>query len=77
MEFSTSQRKAVTKMIAIRCVHAGRGAKKVILDELCATTGWYRDHARGALRQALVLRTVRASRRPRVNGQFVLPVGGQ
>jgi hypothetical protein len=37
----------------------------VILDELCATTGWQRDHARKALRQALGPRRVATPRRPR------------
>ena len=45
-----SQRKAVTKATATRYWSASKGAKAVILDELCATTGWHRDHARKALR---------------------------
>lgn len=46
MGLTTSQRKAVTK--ATRYRSASKGAKVVILDELCATTGWHRDHARKA-----------------------------
>jgi len=36
-----------------------------MLDELCATTGWHRNHARKALAQALKPRLVRP-RVPRV-----------
>jgi len=60
-----SQRQAVTKTIAVRCKQAGRVKKEVILDELCATTGWHRNHARKALGQGRAPKVVRP-RRPGV-----------
>lgn len=60
-----SQRKAVTRAVARRYRSASKGQKAVILDELCATTGWHRDHARKALRQALGPRRVAMARKPR------------
>lgn len=67
MELTLGQRKAVTKAIATRYRRADKAGKGRILDELCATTGWHRNHARKALGQAGRPRIVkpRTPRRPR------------
>jgi len=62
MGLTLSQRQAVTKATAMRYRRAGKAGKGRILDELCATTGWHRSHARKALGQALTPRIIRPRR---------------
>lgn len=54
-----AERRAVTRTIATRYRRAGKSGKSKILDELCATTGWHRDHARKALREVARPQVVR------------------
>lgn len=65
MGLTMSERRAVTKTIATRYKRAGKATKGVILDELCATTGWHRNHARKALAAALQPRIFRPAPTPR------------
>ncbi|MGI8677749.1 MAG: integrase catalytic domain-containing protein [Jatrophihabitans sp.] len=73
MGLTMGQRKAVTQAIATRYKRADKVAKGVILDELCATTGWHRNHARKALRAALTPKMVRPRkpREPRYGNEVV------
>jgi hypothetical protein len=65
MELSMSQRQAVTKKLAAAYKRGTKAEKSRILDELVELNDWHRDHARAALREALVLKVVRP-RAPRV-----------
>ena len=64
MGLTLAERRAVTVTIAIRYSGADKRTKSFILDELCATTGWHRNHARKALTSALQPKLV-SPRRPR------------
>ena len=78
MGLTMSQRRAVTKAIATRYKRAGKSAKGVILDELCATTGWHRNHARKALASALkpkIVKPARAPRTPKYDADTVVALG--
>lgn len=54
-----SERKAVTKKLALEYRRGDKARKGQILDQVCELSGWHRSHARKALKQALVLRVVR------------------
>jgi hypothetical protein len=53
MGLTLTERRAITEMAATRYQLASKRGKSRILDELCANTGWHRNHARKALRTAL------------------------
>lgn len=69
-----AERRAITETVATRYQLAGRGAKGRILDELCANTGWHRNHARKALKEALQPKRVASPRyrRPVTYGPEVI-----
>lgn len=64
MGLTLTERRAITEAAATRYQRASKRGKGLILDELCANTGWHRNHARKALAAALQPRIV-TSRSPR------------
>lgn len=55
-----SQRQAVTKKLALEYGRGSKVCKGQILDQLCELNRWHRSHARKALKQALVVKVVKA-----------------
>ena len=53
MGLTLAERRAITETTATRYQLASKRDKSRILDELCANTGWHRNHARKALKAAL------------------------
>jgi hypothetical protein len=58
MGLTLAERRAITETTATRYQLASKRGKGVILDELCANTGWHRNHARKALTAAREPRVV-------------------
>jgi Integrase core domain len=73
MGLTLTERRAITEVAAARYQLASKGGKSRILDELCANTGWHRNHARKALAAALQPRIVTPrSPRPVMYGPDVI-----
>jgi hypothetical protein len=73
MELTMSERKAVTKKLALEYRRGDKARKGRILDQVCELNGWHRSHARKALTQALVLKVVRPRPpRPPLYGEPVI-----
>jgi hypothetical protein len=62
MGLTLAERRAITETAAARYQRASKGGKGLILDELCANTGWHRSHARKALKAALQPKVLTARR---------------
>ena len=67
-----SERKAVSKRLALEYRKASKVGKGQILDQVCGLNGWHRNHARKALTHALVLKPVKTRPpRPPLYGESV------
>src|SRR6187397_2701252 len=51
MELDLAMRRRISAAQAAKWPKATRAEKSQILDAVCATTGWHRDHARRSIRQ--------------------------
>ncbi len=65
MELTLVMRKAITKAQVAKYRKGTKSEKAAILDAVCATTGWHRDHARKSMRLTLHPATPPAARPPR------------
>jgi hypothetical protein len=65
MGLDVATRRLVTKELKGRYDHGGKAQRTAVLNELCAVTGWHRDHARKALRASPGPGEQRPQRKPR------------